>query len=133
MPVVEHDDMIEHVAANTANDPLAVRILPGTSWGDLDLFDAQMLDALLQRSTVNGVSIAEEISRCGVPRKRLDDLLGRPLCRWVFGDVEMHDTPPFVSQQDKHKQNLEASSWDGEKITRHDILDMIIEKCLPCG
>ena len=50
MPLIEHDDMIEHVAPDTADEPLAVWILPGTARGDLHLFDAQVLDALLERS-----------------------------------------------------------------------------------
>ena len=46
MPLVEHDDMSEHIASNAADDPLAVGILPGTTRGDLDVFDPHILDAL---------------------------------------------------------------------------------------
>jgi len=55
-------------------------------------------DALLQRSTVNGVSIAEEIARRGIPGKRLNDLLGRPDRGWMFGHIDMHDTSALMSQ-----------------------------------
>ena len=57
MPVVEDDDMIEHIATDTPDEPLAVGILPGTARGDLDFFDAHVLDAVLERHTVDRVSI----------------------------------------------------------------------------
>ena len=38
MPLVEDDDMIEHIAADTPDEPLAVGILPRTARGDLDFF-----------------------------------------------------------------------------------------------
>ena len=53
MPVIEDDDMIEHIAADTPAEPLAVGILPRTSRGDLDFFDTYVLDAVLERHTVN--------------------------------------------------------------------------------
>ena len=57
MPVVEDDDMIEYIATDTPDESLAVGILPGTSQGDLHFFDAHVLDALLDRHTVDRVPI----------------------------------------------------------------------------
>ena len=133
MLVVEDDDMIKHLATETPNEPLAVGILPWTARGDLHFFDADVLDAALERHTVDRVPIPEEIAWRGLPGKRLNDLLGGPLRRRVFSDVEMHDTSALVSQHDKHKQDLEAGSWNGEEITRHDVFDVILEKGLPRG
>ena len=81
MPLVEHDDMIEHIATDTPDDPLAIRILPGTAWGDLDLFDAHVAEALLKMCSVDAIAVAQEISWCSVPRKRLHDLLQTPVVR----------------------------------------------------
>ena len=55
MPVVEHNDMIEHIATDTPDEPLAVGIVPGTARDDLHFFDAHVLDALLERHTVDRV------------------------------------------------------------------------------
>jgi hypothetical protein len=57
MLLVEDDDMIEHLAPDTPDEPLAVGILPRTARGDLNFFDAYVLDALLERYTVNRVPI----------------------------------------------------------------------------
>src|SRR5215471_1846393 len=133
MSVVEDDDVIEHIATYTPDEPFAGGILPGTARGDLDLCNAHVLDAVLEGHTVDHVPIPEEIARRGLPGKRLDDLLGGPLRRGMFSNIAMHDATALVSQHDKHKQDLEAGSWHDEEITRHNVFDVIIEKGLPCG
>src|SRR5215831_3713778 len=49
MPFVEDDDLIEHLAPDTPDEPLAGGILPGTARGSFDFFDAHGLEALLER------------------------------------------------------------------------------------
>ena len=44
MPLVEDDDMIEHIAPETPDKPLAVGILPRAVGRNLDLFYTQVLD-----------------------------------------------------------------------------------------
>jgi len=57
MPVVEDDDMIEHLATDIPDESLTVGILPRTMRGDLDFFDTDVLDAVLKRYIVNRVPI----------------------------------------------------------------------------
>jgi hypothetical protein len=57
MTLVEDDDMLEHIAADTPDEPLAVGILPRTARGDLDFFATYILNAVLERRTVNAVPI----------------------------------------------------------------------------
>ena len=121
MSVVEDDDMIEHVATETPDEPLAVGILPGTARGDLDFFDADVLDAALERHTVDRVPIPEEIARRGLPGKRLDDLLGGPLRRGVFSDVEMHNATTLMSEHDKDKEHAAGRGGHRKKIAGDDI------------
>jgi len=44
MPLVEDDDMIEHIAPETPDKPLAVGMLPRAVGRNLDLFYTQVLD-----------------------------------------------------------------------------------------
>jgi len=44
MPLVEDDDMIEHIAPETPDKPLAVGMLPRAVGRNLDLFSTQVLD-----------------------------------------------------------------------------------------
>src|SRR5215831_10473592 len=133
MPVVEDNDMIEYVATDTSNEPLAVGILPGTARGNFDFFDAHVLDVLLKMLTVDRVAVSQQVTWGRIPGKRLNDLLDGPLRRWMFGDVEMDDASALVRQQDEHKQDLEAGSGNGKEVTRHKVFDMIMEKGLPRG
>src|SRR5919109_2061625 len=80
MPLVQYDHMIEHVAPDTADHPLAIGILP-RRWGrNLHPFNARVMDSVLERGAVDGIPVPQQVTRWGVPRKRLDDLLRRPLC-----------------------------------------------------
>ena len=79
MPLVEYHDMFERVLPDTANDSLHVRILPRTTRCNLDCFEPQIRHPLLEMRAINTVAITQQIARCGVPRKGLDDLLSRPL------------------------------------------------------
>jgi hypothetical protein len=49
--------MIEHIAADTPDEPLAAGILPRTARGDLDFCATYILHAVLERRTVHGVPI----------------------------------------------------------------------------
>src|SRR5262245_16992054 len=123
--------MIEYITAYTANDPLAVWILPGTAWCSLHFFNAHVLDALLNMLTVDPVPVSQQVTWGGLPGKRLDDLLCGPLCSGMLGNVAMHDAPTLVSQHNKHEEDPEAGSWHGEKVTGYDVRDMVGQKGLP--
>lgn len=39
---IEHDHLRERVAPDAADDPLRIRVLPGTARGNLHLFDTEV-------------------------------------------------------------------------------------------
>ena len=82
MALVQDDHVVQAFAADTPDQPLDVRILPRTPWGDDDFFDPHMLHPLPKRGAVDAVPIAQQIARGFVPREGVHDLLGRPLRRW---------------------------------------------------
>jgi hypothetical protein len=88
--------MIEQVASNTANDPFAIRILPGTLWRNLYLFEAYVLYTLLKMIAVDAVPVTKQITWRCIPRKRCNELLGGPWRCGVFGDVNMDDATAYV-------------------------------------
>jgi len=65
------------------------------------LFDAHDLDLFLKLVSVNPISISQEIFRCAVERKGFNDLLRRPFCSRMCGDIEMHDTPSIMHEHYK--------------------------------
>jgi hypothetical protein len=59
MPLVEYDDIIETLAPDAPNDPLAVWILPGTAGRNLYLFNAQVADSVLERGAVDRIPVPQ--------------------------------------------------------------------------
>jgi len=66
-----------------------------------------------------------------VEGKRLNYLLRRPLGRGVFGDVEVHDLAPLMSQHEEHVENTKGGCGDGEEVDGHELFDMIVKKGAP--
>ena len=62
MPFVAHDDMIEYVATETADEPLAVGIVPGAARGNLHLFDTQVFYSRLEGGTVDRVPVSQQVT-----------------------------------------------------------------------
>src|SRR5260370_36887325 len=47
------------------------------------------------------------------------------------GDVEMHDPPAVVSQNQEHVQDLKPNRWHSEEVDRHHGLDVILQEGAP--
>lgn len=62
MLLVEHHHMGERVSPDTADDPLAIGILPRRSRGDFDFFNIHVLDALAHMLTVNAIAVPQQIA-----------------------------------------------------------------------
>ena len=131
MALVEHDDTIEALATDTAADPLDVRILPRGAWCSNNFLDAHVLDPLAEDVSVDRVTIAKQEARRFVVRKRLDNLLSRPLGCRMSGDVEMHDASPIMAEDDKSEEHSKHSSWYREEVNGDDVSSMIVEKGPP--
>ena len=58
MRLIQYDHVIETLAPDAPDEPLHVGILPGAARGHRDLFDAQVLHALLKSTTVDAVAVA---------------------------------------------------------------------------
>ena len=68
------------------------------------------------------------MSRPGVVRERVDDLLSGPVGGRVFGHVEVDDPPAVVGEDDKDEEDAEASGRDGEEIDRDQVVDVVREE-----
>src|SRR5918992_4468000 len=131
MPLMEDDHMVQTLAANTPNQPLNKGVLPWTPWGDQDFFDPQVPHALLKGRSIYVITIAQQVSRDVAPRKRLQHLLGCPLCGGMLGDIDVHDTASLMAQDQQHKQHLVGRRRDGEEVEGHEVLPVIVQKRLP--
>jgi len=92
---------------------LGERILPGGTWCREDLGDAHTLHSPAKLTSVDGVSIAEEIAWRRIVGEGFDDLLSRPSGGGRIRDVEVYDSPAMVQQDHEHVE-------DSERRSRHD-------------
>ena len=60
VPFVQHDHVVQALAAYAADDAFAIGILPGRVWGDWNFFDAHTFDTLGEIIAVDAVTIANE-------------------------------------------------------------------------
>jgi hypothetical protein len=81
MPCIQHDDVIQTFAAETANEPFDVGLLPRAPRGNDDFFDAHVVDPLAKWCIIDAIAIPQQIARCLIPGKGLNHLLRRPLRR----------------------------------------------------
>ena len=90
----------------------------------------ETVDATIEVRSVGLVSIPYQVpSR--VPWKSIDHLLRRPFSRRMLGDIEMNDTATLVAKDDEDEQNSEGCGRQSEKVERHQVVCMIIEKAPP--
>jgi hypothetical protein len=64
--LAEHDDVVEALSADRANDSLDERVLPKRPWRDHDLFDSQVPETLLEVASVGSIPITDQILRISV-------------------------------------------------------------------
>jgi hypothetical protein len=101
----ENDQVIDALASNRPDDSLSVRVLPGGSRSGDNLSYAHSLNSCTEGGSIDRIAVAQEIAgNQGVARKGLDHLLYRPLGSWMRSDVEMHNAPAVVGEDDEAKQ-----------------------------
>jgi hypothetical protein len=68
-----------------------------------------------------------------VPGKGLDHLLGYLFGAWVRCDVEVHDAPTIVGENEEAVQDSECGRRHGEKVAGSSHGEVIPEECHPVG
>jgi hypothetical protein len=81
--------------------------------------------------SVHAIAIPEQKLRCLVPRESLDNLLSRPFCRRVLGDVEVDDSSAIGREDDEYEQDPEAHGRYGEEVDRDEIPSVILQEGHP--
>jgi energy-coupling factor transporter ATP-binding protein EcfA2 len=76
MGFVRHHDVVETLAAEGADEPFDIRILPRRPSRRLDFVDPHGLRAPLERDPVHRIAIAQKVSRGTLPGEGLHELLG---------------------------------------------------------
>ena len=96
--LVEDDDLVQALAANTPDAALDKRILPGPPRCSEHFFDTHAFKARLEGLAVHAIAIPDQEARRSFPKERFADLVGGPQRGGVLGYVEAHEPAPGVSE-----------------------------------
>ena len=108
MSLVQYDDVIQAVPSDASDHSFHKRVLPRAARCCEYLFDPHASDAPPKLVAVNSIAIPNEIFRCQVERKCFNDLLARPMGRWMFCNIEMDNLAPMIDKDHQNVQHLEA-------------------------
>ena len=128
---VEDNHVAQTLAPEGTDQAFDVRALPRRSRGRKDFLNAHILDLLREFIAEDPIAIPQQITRRGIPRKCVAELLGSPLRGGVGGYAEMHDPPAVVSQNQEHIQDLKPDRRHCEEVDGHQGLDVILKEGPP--
>lgn len=117
---VEHDEVIEALAADGPDQAFDVRILPGRARGDAHLVDTEAFHTAPESFAVYIVTVTQQEPGSGVEGKRLEYLLCRALDGRVLGDVEVDNLAPLMPEHQEHLQFTKGGCGDGEEVDGHE-------------
>ena len=131
MGFVEHDDMVQTLAADRTNHPLTVRILPGRTCGNQHFLDAQVLHPRLELLAIDAIAVTQKKTWGLFVGKGVDNLLRSPYSIGMSSDVKVNDPSPVMREDDEHVQHAEGDGRDGEEIHGRDEFSMVAQESQP--
>ena len=132
MVLIQHNDMIQALAADGTDEPLDIGRLPGRPWRNHDFFDAHTLDPVAERLAVNAIAVSQKIARGRVPGECFDDLLCCPLRARMFRDVDVQDPTAVMSEDKEDEQDAERGRGHHEEVQRNQVSHVVLQECSPC-
>src|SRR5215470_13729815 len=123
--------MVQTFPADRTDHAFDVSSLPRRSRSAEDFFDIHQRDLVAKLLTIDSISISQQISRRSIKRKGFEHLLRRPFSRWMSCDVEVHDAPSIVCEDNKNEEDFEPNGVDGEEVNGRELRNVILEERLP--
>jgi hypothetical protein len=112
----QDDYVIQAFSTKGAYQAFDVGRLPGRSRGSEDFGDMHGSCLTAERVSIDPVTVAQKVAGRRIPRKCLPELCGRPFRGWMFGHIEMQNTPAVMSQNQKDKQKPEINGRHDEEV-----------------
>jgi hypothetical protein len=108
VPFVQYNDVIQTIPPYAADHAFHKRILPRAARRSEYLFDTQAFDTHLKLTSIDSIAISQQVLRCCIPWKRLDDLLPGPPSGGMLHDVEIQHPTTVVGEDQQNEQYFEA-------------------------
>ncbi len=131
MVLVEDHHVVQAFPPNGSDDAFDIWTLPRGTGCNENLLDPEGIDATREVLAVDAVPVTDQIPGDRVPRKRFDELSAGPFSRRVFGDVEVNDTAPVMTEHEEHEQRAEPDGRHREEVDGDQALEVIVEERPP--
>src|SRR5437762_9038396 len=103
----------------------------GERGADSTCLDAHCFHLLNKILPKDPIAVAQQITGCSIPRKRIPKLLHRPLGCGMSGDAKLENAPTVVRQHQEDVKHLKPQRRYGEEVHRDHALDVIVQECSP--
>src|SRR5215831_15930800 len=123
--------MVQTFTADRTDHAFDVSSLPRRSRSAEDFFDIHYRDLVAKLLAIDSISISQQISRRGIKRKGFEHLLRRPFGRGMSRDIEVHDAPSIVCEDNKNEEDMEPNGVDGEEVDGRELRNVILEERPP--
>lgn len=131
MRFAEHDDMVEALTSDRADETFNMAVLPRRAGRNGSVPDTHRSEPPCDDGAVTAIPIADGVSRCLIPWERLGDLARDPLCRGVRGDISQDRRPSLKTQDRQTIQESEADGRYDEEVNGCNLWRMIVEEGPP--
>jgi hypothetical protein len=133
VPFMEHEDVVQALTAEGADDPFGERVLPGRSGSDDHVVNSHVGQAPGEALAVDGIPIAEEISWRGLVWEGLEDLAGGPDCRGMIRHGEAEELAAVMAEHDEGEEEAAGEGGNEKEVDGDDVSGMGGEKGTPRG
>src|SRR5262249_42620933 len=130
---MEHEDVVQTLTADRADEPLHEGILPGRPWGDEEFANPHGPDSPDELLAVDTVTITKQVGRSRIIRKRFDELPSGPDGHGVVRGVDMEEFAAVVAEDDEDEQQAERQGRHEEEVHGDDLPGMRGQKGAPGG
>jgi len=128
---IEGNNVIEQVPPATLDPALSNSVLPGTLERRANRPDGHGAYRDRDLQTIFGVPIKDEEPRSRLIREGLAQLLDDPTGGRMGRNVEIHDTPPIVADDEEAIEHTEGYGRNGKEVHRRDGFPVISKKGKP--
>jgi hypothetical protein len=126
MSSVDHEDVVEALSPDRADQAFDVGRLPRRARCNENLFDSHAANPIREVRTIDPVAVTEQIPGRRLVGERFHDLLGGPPRRRMICDVEVNDRPLMVPENHKADEDAEVQGDDCEEVDRGDLAGVVL-------
>ena len=118
--LAKHEHMLEEFSTEPSDPTFRDAILPRTAVSVATRLYAHRLHDCHDCGSEDGITVEDEVPRCGVVRKRFSQLLDNLRCCRVERGVTVQNASPAMLYHEEYVEYFERDRGNGKEIHRRD-------------